>query len=91
MTKVNTPPAKVPNEVKVATRTSLLLYAELPVEVPTGEVLAGAKIPTTTEDPTGAGNPATPGTEPKSEDAEPEGPEKTDDHEVVSGKAFGSR
>ena len=38
-------PAKFPTEAKIATRTSLRFHAELPVEVPTGEVLAGARIP----------------------------------------------
>ena len=52
-------PTTAEKSSEVTTRTSLLFHAEIPTKAPTGEVLAGDKIPATTEDPTGVGDPAT--------------------------------
>ena len=53
------PPTKALTEIEVATRMSLPLHTELPGEAPAGDALARAKVPTTAEDPTRVGDPAT--------------------------------
>ena len=48
LTEVKRYTVKSPTDAKIATRTSLLIHAELPVEAHTGDFLAEAKTPATT-------------------------------------------